>query len=150
MKKFRFRLEGVRNYRQALEENLKLQLAAAYREREQEEIRLEAYRKEREKFFRQIPLSGNLDLGTLQHHFIYLETLEQQIEEQMQEVERAERRVQDAGRRVRDAVQQRKILDRLRERQKEEYDYELARQEQGDLDEAGLTSYWKKARKGGE
>ncbi|GEA16650.1 flagellar export protein FliJ [Moorella sp. E308F] len=129
---FRFSLERVRSYKASLEEQLKLQLAAARRRQEEEEKRLEHYR--RLRACRQA-LQGELTAGDLLQEAALLEALDSRIAGQQEKVARARLAVREKCDQVQVAMRERKVLDRLRDRQLAIYRYDLAREEQKQIDE---------------
>ncbi|CEP68900.1 Flagellar export FliJ [Moorella glycerini] len=130
---FRFSLEKVRSYKASLEEQLKLQLAAARRHQEEEENRLEHYRQLRVSC---PAIQGALAAGDLLREVALLEALDNRITSQQEKVARARLVVREKCDQVQVAMQERKVLDRLRDRQLAIYQYNLAREEQKQIDEA--------------
>ncbi|QGP92841.1 Flagellar FliJ protein [Neomoorella glycerini] len=130
---FRFSLEKVRSYKASQEEQLKLQLAAARRHQEEEEKRLEHYRQLRAGC---TAIQGALAVDDLLREVALLEALDSCITSQQEKVARARLVVREKCDQVQVAMQERKALDRLRDRQLAIYQYNLAREEQKQIDEA--------------
>nr|WP_277998885.1 flagellar export protein FliJ [Moorella sulfitireducens] len=116
-----------------MEEQLKLQLAVARRRQEEEEERLEHYRRLRDSCG---VVQGELAAGDLLREAALLEALEGRIAGQRERVARAHMAVKEKCDQVQAVMRERKVLDRLRERQLVAYRYELAREEQKQVDEA--------------
>ncbi|KYH32665.1 flagellar export protein FliJ [Neomoorella mulderi] len=139
---FRFSLEKVHSYKASLEEQLKLQLAAARRHQEEEEIRLHHYRQLRASC---PAIQGALAADDLLREATWLEALDSRIAGQQEKVARARLVVREKCDQVQVAMQERKVLDRLRDRQLAIYQYNLARQEQKEIDEAAGSRFYRRS-----
>ncbi|MDN5344431.1 MAG: flagellar protein FliJ [Clostridia bacterium] len=138
MNGFRFSLERVRSYKYSLEEQLKLQLAAVRRLQEEEEARLEDYRQARAGC---PAIRGAVVAEDLLQEVALLEALDSRITCQQERVARARLVAREKRDQVQVAMRERKVLDRLRDRQLQAYRYEAGRQEQKQIDEAAGNRY---------
>lgn len=135
---FHFKLESVRSYKTFVEKQLKLQLGEAYCRQEEEEKCLQHYRSIRND----TPvIQGAVDVAQLLQGVAYIETLDKRIASQQEKVARAVKEVREKRNQVQLAMQERKVLDRLRQRQLVFYQYNQASKEQKMLDEAARNSY---------
>ena len=143
MQRFSFRLQTVANLREKEENLRKEELAEARRHLLTEEEHLSnLYEKKRlyqsQLFFSQ---GEKLDLPGIALLYAYLDDLERQITLQGKRVEQAEAEVENRRQILVKASQNRKILEKLREKRYLDYRHEANRQEQIFLDEiAGRLS----------
>lgn len=135
---FRFSLEKVRSYKASLEEQLKIQLAAARRRQEEEEGRLAYYRQLRT--CREAP-RGELRADDLLQEAALLEALDGRILHQEEKVARIRLAVEEKRTSIQAVMRERKVLDRLRARQLAAYLYEEAREEQKEIDDAAAVRF---------
>ena len=132
MTAFHFSLEKVRSYKSSLEQQLKLQLAAARHSQQEEETCLESYRQVRAGC---PAILGAVVAGDLLQEAAFLEALDNSIATQQGRVARARLAVREKCNQVQLTMQERKVLDRLHDRQLSSYRYELGREEQKQIDE---------------
>ncbi len=137
MQKFTFRLENVRNIKIAIENRTKnefgLASAALYKEIEKLDglyNRKSYYQGKLEKL-----CEDRLDVQKLKECREAITVLDEKITEQKRVVRRCERAVEEARLKLNEAMRERKTLDRLRENAFEEYESELRRSEQNEIDE---------------
>ncbi|WP_338835763.1 flagellar export protein FliJ [Neomoorella thermoacetica] len=138
---FHFSLEKVHSYKLSLEKQLKLQLAESRRRQAEAEASLERYRSLRAGA---PAIEGAVAVEELIQKAAYLEALDGRIACQQEEVARASRVVTEGREKVQAAMQERKVLDRLRERQFQAYKYNLAREEQKQVDEAAGSRFYRR------
>ncbi|MBE3580484.1 MAG: flagellar export protein FliJ [Thermoanaerobacteraceae bacterium] len=142
MRPFHFSLEKVHNYRQAVEEHRKRELASARLRQEEEERRLRVYVEEREAF--QDRWAGGPEeasLGEFWQRDLYLQILNARIDGQAERVIRAAAAVKECQDLVREAMRERKVLDRLKARKQAVYNYTAAREEQKQLDDVAVVAF---------
>lgn len=138
---FHFSLEKVHSYKLTLEKQLKLKLAEARRRKEEAEASLERYRSLRAGTS---VIEGNVAVEELILKAAYLEALDGRIACQQEEVARANRLVTEEREKVQSAMQERKVMDRLRERQFQAYNYDLGREEQKQVDEVAGGRFYRR------
>lgn len=140
-RRFVFRLQGVLEYRRALEEKKKRELAQAQREvgeatrRLTELLQMEAEQKER---FRQLK-AGDLDIMTLRLQEAYLNHLLRKIGQQQQRLQNLRMWEARARSEYVEARKQVMLLERLRERQLDRWRSEATREEVRFLDEVAAN-----------
>jgi len=78
------------------------------------------------------------------HTHYYLNVLEEQIDAQTQRLSTAENMVKEKRAELVSAMQERQVLDKLKERQQERYVYEFNVKQQKLLDEVATTSFVRK------
>ncbi len=139
---FSFKLQKVLDYKQALEEEKKQQLGEAFRGQHHAKTLLTQYKEEKQAV--QQPLNGPIDLNSLVHTHHYLNVLEQQIVSQAQRLSSAENMVKEKRVELVSAMQERQVLDKLKERQQERYVYEFNSKQQKLLDEVATASFVRK------
>lgn len=140
-RRFVFKLEGVLEYRRALEEKKKRELAQVQREVGEATqqlmamLRLEVEEKER---FRKMK-AGELNIVTLRLQEAYLNNLIRKIGQQQQLIQKLRTKQVNARAEYVEARKQVMLLERLKERQRERWRYEANREEVRFLDEIGAN-----------
>lgn len=138
MAKFTFRLQTVLEHKQRLEELAQLEHAQAQAAQAREEATLrrlvEAEHEtvaelERQRF------TGKLDIDALQLGMGYLDVLKIQCQRQEQVVERVSKNTDTKRDQLVQRLQERKALERLRERQRAAFSLEQNRIEANELDD---------------
>ena len=139
MNDFRFRLERLRDLRLAEEKETARGLAAAREavgraERIVEDL-AQAEAQLRERIHDALETSPTA--GHMQNLQVVLTQLRRQRAEALAERRHAEALLEESIQRFQDAFREREILDRLRERRREEWARDQLREEQKNLDEVG-------------
>jgi flagellar export protein FliJ len=143
-KAFTFQLDPVLRYRRHLEQEKRRKLANARRAvLEQNRLLLDLVREEKagKQDLGDMKGRGTLSIEQVRLHEQYLNSLAGRIRREyatlqvrLLDEERSRRELAEARKKVR-------VLERLRERRRAAYDYELARQERKELDEIGLNMF---------
>jgi flagellar FliJ protein len=142
MARFAFRLAPVLRYRERVEEEKKLLLAAAQRTLAKAEAKRQALRDRREALARElVSRHRKLDAETLRLTYAHLDFLAREINAADWEVANCSKAVDAAREALVRATKDRKILDRLRERKKTAFDREQGRLENHELDDANSRHY---------
>lgn len=136
-KRFVFKLEGVLEYRRALEEKKRRELAQVLREvgeaTQQLTAMLQMEVEEKERFRRM--KAGKLNILTLRLQEAYLNNLLRKIDRQQQLIQKLRTREVKARAEYVEARKQVMLLERLKERRLERWRYEANREEMRFLDE---------------
>jgi len=140
--RFVFRLAPVLRHRERIEEEKKQLLATAQRALAQAEEQRQQLRDRREALAMELIVEHRkLDAEGLRLAYGHLDFLAREITAADWHVANCVRAVDQAREVLVRATKDRKILDRLRERQKEAFDREQLRLEQRDLDDANSRRY---------
>ncbi len=137
---FQFRLRKVLDYRVRIEDQRKAELAELEARRAillGERRRLEA---EQARALERM-VSSEFDLVDLQLTRLYVERLDRDIDRKAQEIAAVDERIVAKRRELIQASQERRAMERLREKQEAEYWLEVLRSEQKLLDEMGTTGF---------
>lgn len=138
MAKFRFRLQPVLDHKQRQEDLAQVALAQAQTVQLKEEATLQALNQaevaaiaelERQRF------TGRLDIEALQLGLGYMDLLKAQILRQAQVVARVQQQTETKRQELVARVQERKTLEKLRERQLDAFTHEQNRIEAREADE---------------
>jgi flagellar FliJ protein len=141
MAKFDFQLEGVLRHRERVEHERQRDCAVAQAQRTKahdalknldERVQLAA------KDLRDNHLIGEIDLSFLAAHRRFMQAMQRQGLALMQEYQLAGKKVAVAQAALAEAAKQRKILEKLRERQKTRWALALAKKELEQLDEVAM------------
>ena len=137
MQKFGFRLESVRNLKVQLEDNAKNNLALASRELKKQKEFLTGLRTTREDSISELnsKVDEGVSISQIRAYNNYLTLLKQKITEQRENVNTAQKQVDVRRESLVKAVQERKILDKLREKKYGEFLKEQGKAEQLLIDE---------------
>jgi flagellar export protein FliJ len=149
---FRFRLERVRALRQRTELLAREELARAISERSSSRDRLRRVEEHLERAFTHQRLATGGDAGAstvsaaeLLARQAFVEHVEAQRTMGVRELERHEANVADRDTRLGCAAREHEILERLRDRQRTEYEREAGRREGEQLDEIALERFRRSA-----
>lgn len=137
---FNFTLEKVHSYRNKLEDQLKLELAKLRHYQEKEQSALKLYQQQRDSY---LDVNGNLTLNEMLQKEVYLQALDARIANQKEKVAKVSKQVLQKKEQVQSAMKERKILDRLRERQLNAFKYKEDKKEQKEIDDLAINRYYK-------
>lgn len=147
MPRFVFRLAPVLRQRERIEDEKKQLLAEALRALREAETELSALRTRRESIAREVASEhAELDGETLRITYAHLDFLTREIRAADQRVVERTTAAGLAREALVDASKDRKVMDRLRERQHEVFKQEELRLEQRDLDDANARRFARAAR----
>ena len=143
MRKFRFRLETLLKFRKLQEEQAQIKLAEASNRLLQEQEMLAGMKDQlaltldllsREQ-------AGNPTIDTLKTFSFYIDKIKSDIAAQQERVNKAAADRQECLRAMEAAMQQRKLVDNLKDKRLEQYHNELLQEEQKILDELGTQAF---------
>lgn len=138
MPAFRFRLQSVLDYRASLVDRARLELAALQARLHEAEDTLAALRRAEQDALHELAAAQaakRLDLAEVTRLLEYVDALAEQIAAQRQVVERRRQEADDQQQRVLELAQAARVLEKLRDRQLEEYLQEDARRERAETSE---------------
>ena len=138
MPRFTFRLQTVLEHKQRLEELAQLDHARAQAAQVAEERSLSQLHQAEDNGFAELErqrFDGRLDIESLQLGMTYLDALKVQITRQAQVVARVQRATEAKREQLVAAMQERKALERLREKQLKDFTLEQARRGLAEQDE---------------
>ena len=133
MKKFKFRLERVLNYREAIREEKKTELAKKNAELNERVSKLEMLEEAFLKNEAALDESGNVSL--LRIAGLYAARLKSEIANQIVSIEEAQEEVEVARIEYIEAAKDAKTLDTLKQKKLEEYKEYIAKEDEKFLDE---------------
>jgi len=120
MAKFKFRLQSVLSYKEQVEEALKMELAQLQEAHQRELLALQELEGEKAHTARALQREEEreqLDLAAIELHVAYLDILEEAIVSQTSLVQELEERLTRKREEVIVAMQERKALEKLRDRE---------------------------------
>jgi flagellar protein FliJ len=141
MAKFDFQLEGVLRHRHRIEREKQRDYAVAQAEKTKahEALRsLDEHVQQAAKDLRDNHLIGEIDLSFLAAHRRFMQAMQRRGLVLMQEYQTALKKVETTQTALAEAAKQRKILEKLRERQQTRWADALARKELAQLDEVAM------------
>ena len=141
MSKFHFRLDGVLRHRRHVEQERQRDLAKVQTQVSQLESELRAL-SDAAQFttddLRAHHLTGRLDLGFLAAHRRYMLGVQRKAGALSETLAVLQQQAHEARKNLAEAAKQRKILEKLRERQREQWAADIARRESAETDEIGM------------
>lgn len=140
MKRFKFSLEKVLRYKKLLKEQKQAALFKAYREyfeHRQELERLERLLDEG----RETLLCGSLSPSMMLHRTTYVELMAQRVSSQIAVTEAARQQIIECRRMLIEAEKEQQVLEKLKERKREEYQHWVEAQLQTELDEVASSAF---------
>jgi flagellar FliJ protein len=138
MSRFIFKLDGVLQHRERIEQDRQRELSVVVAEMTRLEAELLSMNQELQRTttdVRDHHLVGRLDMRYLAAHRRYMLGMQRKVYALAQEMTQQQQLVDEARRAMAEASKQRKILEKLRERHQQEWAQAEARREAGDLDE---------------
>lgn len=141
---FNFRLQNVLDYRTGLVDRARQELAACQARLNEEEARQLAFERAERQAIRQqciMQTTGMLDLPEITRLLEYTEVLARRIVEQRAVIAQCQRDVDAQQARMIALAKDAKALEKLRERQLEEYQQEDSRRERAETSEIASTRH---------
>jgi len=133
MKRFRFRLQRVLNYRETVrEEKKRLLLLARQEQAQREEVLRTLEQEERENL---LTVGTVLSVDQVYMQGLFAASLQERITQQRLAIVEAEQRVQEALTAYIEAAKESEALKTLRTKRREVYDEEVRREDEKSLDE---------------
>lgn len=148
MKAFKFRLQTSLNVSQRREQVAKEELQACMMEKERlEEKLLQMQNKlgRLEERVRELGLAQSLSQEVLMHRE-YLPVLHKQVRQLQDRLARAEERVENARRILLERKKESQSLERLRDKEWQDYLHDLSQEEQKAIDEVAISTHYRKNR----
>lgn len=135
--KFVFKLQAVLNLKKQIEDNVKNELGKAAQELRRQIKILEDIEIERDEYIRDIKsqFTSGTSVGKLKNYNIYVSLLKDKMIYQKNNIKNAECSVDKYREQLIIAVQERKMMEKLREKKHEEYLKEQQKDEQKLIDE---------------
>lgn len=143
MKRFSFSLEKVLRYKRLLKEEKQTALLKAnlvYLEQKRELERLQLLLEEH----RNNLLSGKLTPAILVHRMSSIELLSSRVATQENKTETAQKHVRECRQRLIEADQEQQVLEKLKQRKRQEYLHNVELELQKELDEVAASAYFRR------
>ena len=141
MPRFKFQLEGVLEHRKNLEEEKQRALAGLLAEMQRlknDLAELDQSARVAVADLRENRLTGQLDLSYLAAHRRFTGSVQRKALALVQKMALVQREIDQARAALAEAAKQRKIIEKLRERQLERWTSQQHRQEMDELDDIGM------------
>jgi flagellar FliJ protein len=141
MPKFVFQFAAVLRHRLHAEQERQRELAAAQSEMTRLRAELKALNEALQASASEMKsghLTGTIDVNYLAAHRRYTVAMQRAGLVLVQDMARQQRKVDDAQRLLAEAAKERKVLEKLEERQRERWAAEVRRKELAELDEVGM------------
>lgn len=139
MKRFSFRLQRVLDIRSRIRDERRQELGARQAELQREETLLAEL--EAELLLTRIEEGGTYSASELQMVGAYAIRLRSQIERQLSRIEVAKQAVEEARVRYIEATKDTQVLEKLKEKRREEYTQEVLLEEGRNLDEVAVQRF---------
>ena len=144
---FRFRLQSVLRYKEKVEDDRKLELAALLTEKAEQEQRLVALDAERERVRAEVlgGMKGEVDVDAVARGLRHVDWLDDCRRRQAELIAELGHRVETKRQEVVEAMQERQALERLRERDRASYEAEQLHVEQTMMDEVATSRHFQRS-----
>jgi flagellar FliJ protein len=135
--KFVFKLQAVLNLKKQIEDSVKNELGKAVQELKRQIKILEDIETEREEYIRDVKsqFTSGTSVAKLKQYNLYISLLKEKMDHQKNNIKIAQQSVDNYREQLIIAVQERKMMEKLRENKYEEYLKEQQKEEQKLLDE---------------
>ena len=144
MKQFRFRLQPLLRLRKQQEDQKKRAVGALLsqiHDLQRQALELAEAIKAEGDTLKQQYIQGNVDLNWVSHYRRYVTSVQRAIAERIQTATNIQEKLHQARRDLAEAAKQTKILEKLKERQQNQYEREWRRKENLELDEIGTKVF---------
>ncbi len=143
MKAYKFRFDSVLNSKRIIVDQLASKAARARKIRILEQRKLDDLKTRRTECVAELGAmqTGVIDTAEVRRGHEYLRLLGEAIEEQKNMVEEIARRVEMLRSMLTEAEKERKIFERLEEKERGEFTREFLKKEQAALDEIGISRF---------
>lgn len=143
MKGFKFKLQPVLDQRQKKEDILKKELAEKRLQYENEKLVLEKLRNKLSNVQQELRIKqkDKIDAAEMSGYLLYCQRLEREIELQVMKLTNLASEVSKAQERLLEATKEKKIIEKLYDKQLEEFRQEINRVEQIAIDEISTVRY---------
>ncbi len=141
MAQFVFQLQGVLRHRELVEQQRQREFALAKAAKTAAQAELKALDEAIQQTMADLRtnrLTGTLDLPFLAAHRRFMMAMQRQGMLLMQKLQEAQEKVEVAHKALAEAAKQKKIIEKLREKQHERWATEIARKEMAQLDEVAM------------
>jgi len=146
MKKFKFRLEKVMDMRAEAERQRQMALAEARMKVEAEEQRLQSLHEtvtSEKNAIELLRTGGAIKPREINAHYQYIRRLKLDIDHQRQNIFKAKQEQELRRQELLEAAKERKMLENLKDRQREAYMAEVNRKDQALIDDVAVTRFGK-------
>ena len=147
MAQFTFPLETVLRHRRHIEQQKQRDLAAVEAEMQRERNAMDELNRSVQANMtdlRDNRLVGRLDMAFLAGHRRYMGAVQRQAMLIAQRMSLLQKRIDEARQAVTEAAKQRKVLEKLEEKQKQRWAADIARRETAELDDAAMKAATRK------
>ncbi|MFA5527267.1 MAG: flagellar export protein FliJ [Peptostreptococcales bacterium] len=142
--KFEYSLNGVLNYRKTVEDLKKHELNHAKKEVKLQEDKLREMKSEYSNLLEEIISKGSFDVLEQKQYYRYLENVKEKLEMQRGRVESCNQLCDSVRASVIDAQKDRKIMEKLEQKEWKKFLLEMKREEDKEFNEmAGILFYRK-------
>lgn len=139
---FRFKLQRILDYKSAMEDQKKAQLGDAEQQQRCEQLKLAQYQQQKQGC--QATVSGQVDICSLLQRQRFTVYLDEKINHQHQTLVAAKNMVRQRQVELMESMKERKILDKVKEKRLQVYQYETGVREQKLIDDLTTASFIRK------
>lgn len=139
MGKYSFSMKKILDWRTDEEEAARIQWAEAQKREQQEERMLQQLIQENIQLKEKAALSGRID--AMRQQDLYKKVLEEKIVQQKLVVERAAKETAEANEALKEAHKKKKMMEKLEEKEREQFLENEKKEEQKQLDELATVNF---------
>ncbi|MBN1436468.1 MAG: flagellar export protein FliJ [Sedimentisphaerales bacterium] len=147
MKKFEFRLQTLLKLREQVEGQKKrvvAELVQQINQQQQEALELNAAMREQGEILKKQRASGQIDVSWFGNYRSYVTHIQQAIQQRVQNVKEIQKQLMIARHELAEAAKETKVLEKLKQKRRERYDYELQLAEAREQDEISKNIFLRK------
>ena len=147
MKKFKFRLEKLLEARLAKEKGVKVELAHAVSEQNLFRAKQSEYigrMEEQKKLFHGKMKSGQLNISELKNYHVFEVTADLVIADSQKKIDAMEPAINVIRNKLNEAVKERRVIEKLKERRHDEWQYLANRAEYNEVDDMNQKLYMRR------
>lgn len=144
MKKYSFRLQRVLDIKNVMQKVRERELAKALTALEIEEKLLEEQKKTRSIYQDEVRGKRSMTVYEMRFYSMYFTFLQDEIENQLHKISARENEVDKSKKNLTEAYREKKVIENLKSRSKQEYSREYDKEEQFQNDEISMGTFFKK------
>jgi flagellar FliJ protein len=147
MKKFKFRLEKLLEARLAKEKGVKIELAHAISEQNVFRTKQSNYisrMEDQKKLFHDKMKSGKINISELKNYHFFEVTVDLVIADTRNKIDAMEPAINVIRNKLNEAVKERRVIEKLKERRHDEWQYLANRAEYNEVDDMNQKLYMRK------
>lgn len=145
---YKFTLEPLLNHRKSVEDNLQKELGVCKTCLAEENRKLRTYKKEKNRVLGEMQQKQQEGITVSENllYFDFIDRLSRDLDKQKQRLSEVKKKYNRKHNELIEAVKKRRILEKLKEKQLDEYNQRLEKSEQNFINEVAISQFNRKSR----